>query len=201
MLARQGDNDKCQEPRVPFLATLKFVRMVQSSVLLCWKKKWEEENEAWQANWKESRFLWTDRHTKCQGKKILKALTKRAPVATLLYYTYKLCRCTCSAGRKQGKWKTWHYCTLESQLSTEKTLNKTQHRDCHGTTEFISSVRTILTNIRPPTSAGDKDLAGPFPCTPTAVQSTATLLWEYPGYQSTVIWRDPSTGCFCPGCN
>lgn len=72
---------------------------------------------------------------------------------------------------------------MEPQLSTEKTLNKTQHHDCHGTTEFISSVRTILTNIRPPTSAGDKDLAGPFPCTPTAVQSTATLLWEYPGNQ------------------
>lgn len=38
MLARQGDNDKCQEPRVPFLATLKFIQMIQSSVLLCWKK-------------------------------------------------------------------------------------------------------------------------------------------------------------------
>lgn len=35
MLARQRDNDKCQEPRVPFLATLKFIQMVQSSVLLC----------------------------------------------------------------------------------------------------------------------------------------------------------------------
>lgn len=105
MLARQEDNDKCQEPRVPFLATLKFNQMVQSSVLLCEKKKkkWEEGNEAWQANWKESRFLWTDRHTKCQGKKLIKVLTKRAPVATLLYYIYKLCRCTHSAGRKQGK--------------------------------------------------------------------------------------------------
>lgn len=48
MLARLGDNDKCQEPWVPFLATLKFIQMVQSSVLLCWKKKkkWEEGNEA-----------------------------------------------------------------------------------------------------------------------------------------------------------
>lgn len=35
MLARLGDNDKCQEPWVPFLATLKFIQMVQSSVLLC----------------------------------------------------------------------------------------------------------------------------------------------------------------------
>lgn len=38
MLARQGGNDKCQEPRVPFLATLKFIQMIQSSVFLCWKK-------------------------------------------------------------------------------------------------------------------------------------------------------------------
>lgn len=39
MLARLGDNDKCQEPWVPFLATLKFIQMVQSSSLLCWGKK------------------------------------------------------------------------------------------------------------------------------------------------------------------
>lgn len=38
MLASQGDSDKCQEPRVPFLATLKFIQMLQSSILLCWKK-------------------------------------------------------------------------------------------------------------------------------------------------------------------
>lgn len=38
MLARLGDNDKCQEPWVPFLATLKFIQMVQSSILLCWGK-------------------------------------------------------------------------------------------------------------------------------------------------------------------
>jgi len=80
MLARLGDNDKCQEPWVPFLATLKFIQMVQSSVLLCWKKKkWEEGNEAWQAHWKESRFLWTDRETEHWGKEhIIKETDKKA---------------------------------------------------------------------------------------------------------------------------
>lgn len=102
--------------------------------------------------------------------------------------------------RKQGKQKTWYYCTTESQLSTdhwsmEKTSNKTQHRDCHGTTEFISSVRTIPTNIHPPTHLEEREIwTGPFPWTLTEVQSTATLLWEYSGHQSTAIWRDPLTG-------
>lgn len=66
MLAKLGDNDKCQEPWVPFLATLKFIQMVQSSSLLCWEKKkkgggreWgmtgplkmEQVPASWQRNW------------------------------------------------------------------------------------------------------------------------------------------------------
>lgn len=167
MLASQGDNDKCQEPRVPFIPLWSSFRWYKAPFCFV-EKKWEEGNEAWQAYWKESSFLWTDRHTKCQGKKLSKGPTKRAPVATLLYYIYKLCRCTHSAGRKQGKWKTWYYCTMEPQLSKghwsmEKTSNKTQHHDCHGTTEFISSVSAILINIHPPTTpAEDKNLDWAF---------------------------------------
>lgn len=181
--------------------------MLQSPVLLCWKKKWEEGNEAWQAYWKESSFLWTDRHTKCQGKKLSKGLTKRARMATLLYYIYKLCRCTYSAGRKQGKWKTWYYCTMEPQLSMdqwsmEKTSNKTQHHDCHGTTVFISSGRAILIDIHPPTtSAGDKNLDWAFSLYTNCGAEHSYLLWKYSGHQSTVIWKDPLTGCFFPSCN
>lgn len=81
MLAKLGDNDKCQEPWVPFLATLKFIQMVQSSSLLCWekKKKEEEGNEAWQAHWKWSRFLRADRGTEYWGKKhIIKETDKKA---------------------------------------------------------------------------------------------------------------------------
>jgi len=86
MLARLEDNDKCQEPWVPFLVTLKFIQMVQSSLLLCWKKM--EGNEAWQAHWKGYRFLWTDRETKCCGKKrIIKETDKKASYghSTLLH--------------------------------------------------------------------------------------------------------------------
>lgn len=57
----------------------------------------------------------------------------------------------------------------------EKTSNKTQHHDCHGTTEFISSGRAILIHIHPPTmSAGDKNLDWAFPLYTNCGQSTAT---------------------------
>lgn len=43
--------------------------------------------------------------------------TKRPPMATLLYYIYKLCRCTRSSENNclwQGKWKTY-YRNMEPQ--------------------------------------------------------------------------------------
>lgn len=147
MLARLGDNYKCQEPWVPFLATLKFIQMVQSSVLLCWGKKWEEGNEAWQAHWKENRFLWTNREAiekqSTGGRNTSsKRPTKRPPLDTALYYIYKSCRCTHSLGnnclyRENGK----YFITITrnpsssniNHQSMEKTSNKIQHHGYSGT--------------------------------------------------------------------
>lgn len=55
MLARRGDNDKCQEPRVPFLATLKFIQMVQSS--FCFVEKNVRKGTRQERPFEQSRFL------------------------------------------------------------------------------------------------------------------------------------------------
>lgn len=166
MLARQGDTDKCQEPRVPFLATLKFIQMVQSSILLCWKKKKARKGMRHDRPIEKRGGFCELTDTPSARARSYQRDRPKGPLWPLCFITST--NCADAHVRKQGKQKTWYNCTTESQLSTdhwsmEKTSNKTQHHDCHGTTEFISSVRTILTNIHPPnTSGGDKDLEWAF---------------------------------------
>lgn len=207
MLARQGDNDKCQERRVPFLATLKFILMVQSSGLLCWKKMGRREwgmtgllkREQVPVNWQphqlpgQEAIKGTDQkgshghsallhlqivqiHTYCKEE------TRKMENIVLLYHGTPRLHGSLIHGEdfklNPAPWLPWHYRV---------------HLQCKGNSNQYSSPLQRLRET--------KIWIGPFPCTLTAVQSTATLLWEYSGHQSTVIWRDLLTGCFFPCCN
>lgn len=119
MLARLGDNDKCQEPWVPFLATLKFIQMVQSSVLLCWGKKKNGRKGMRHDRPIEKRAgscELTEKQSTGGRNTLSKRPTKRPPLATVLYYISKLCRCTHSLEnnclyRENGKYAvtiTWN---------------------------------------------------------------------------------------------